>query len=156
MSHWSNDPANEPRAMASGPELHWHIIESTDRWFQSHQHAVASTPTSRSAAVTRWNSQSVVGLLARLRQPLSKEPAIYLVWEYPLDEISPTRMLDLIATVSEHKPRSIQMAHVRPSVATSTLIALQEVGISIVLHDLWALRQVMRRIERWQYAAVRS
>jgi hypothetical protein len=153
MSHRSNDPTNEGGAMNSGPELHWHIIESTDRWFQSYQHAVASTPTSRSATVTRWNSQSVAGLLVRLRQTLPKDPATYLVWEYPLDEIPPTRMFDLIATVSEHQPRSTQMAHVRPGVATPTLIALQEAGISIVLHDLWALRQVMRRIESWQYAA---
>jgi|GEM_PF-3689123 len=147
MSHLISDAANDGGAIASGRELHWHIIESTDRWFQSYQRAVASKPTSQSATVTRWNSQSVVGLLARLKQPVAKEPAIYLVWEYPLGEISPTRMLDLIATVAEHKPRSIQMAHVRPSVATSTLIALQEAGISVVLHDLWTLRRVMRRIE---------
>jgi len=149
MSHASDDPASAGGALASGPELHWHIIESTDRWFQAHQHAVAATPSSRSATVTRWNSQSLAGLLARLRQPRPQDAAIYLVWEYPLDEIPPTRLLDAIATVSEHRPRAIQMAHVRPGVATSTLVALQEAGISIVLHDLWALRQVIRRSERW-------
>jgi hypothetical protein len=153
MSHGSDDSANAGGALASGPETHWHIIESTDRWFQSYQHAVASTATSRSATVTRWNSQSVAGLLARLRQPPPKDAAIFLIWEYPLDEIPPTRLLDWIAKVSEQQPRAIQMAHVLPGVATSMLIALQEAGISMVLHDLWALRRVIRRSERWPATA---
>lgn len=145
-----NDSADDSGAVASTTELHWHIIESSDRWFQTHQRSVAMMPKSRCANVTRWDAQTVVGLPTRLKQPIPKQHGIYLVWEYPLGEIAPVRVLDLIATVSHHKPRPIQMVHVRPGIATSTLLAFQEAGISIVLHDLWTLRNVMRRIEHWR------
>lgn len=147
MNDLIEDRDNPALANPSGGEIHWHIIESTDRWFQAHQRSVVSIPTSRSVSVTRWDAQSVAGLIVRLKQSTSNDPATCLIWEYPLGEIAPTRMLDLVATAGELKPRAIQMAHVRPGVQTSTLIALQEVGISIVLHDLWTLRQLMRRIE---------
>ncbi len=149
MSLDRNDSADDSGAVDIGTELHWHIIESSDRWFQAHQRSIATSPTLRCANVMRWDGQSVVGLPARLKQPVSKEPSICLVWEYPLGDIAPTRILDVIATVSRHNPRPIQMAHIRPGVAASTLLAFQEAGVSIVLHDLWTLRQVMRRIQQW-------
>lgn len=142
------DSADDSGGVASINELHWHIIESSDRWFQSHQRSVATTAESRCANVTRWDAQSVVGLPARLKQPATKETEHFLVWEFPLGELTPVRLIDLIATISQHKPRPIQMVHVLPGTATSTLLAFQEAGISIVLHDLWTLRNVMRRIQR--------
>lgn len=145
-SKW-NAVAADTGTVASGTELHWHIIESSDRWFQAHQRLVASTPTSLSANVMRWDGQSLVGLLARLKQPVAKDTSIYLVWEYPLGDITPTRIFELIAAVSQQNPRPMQMAHLRPGVANATRLAFQEAGISIVLHDLWTLRHVLRRIE---------
>jgi hypothetical protein len=142
------DSADDSGAVASDTPWHWHIIESSDRWFQAHQRSVATTPMSRCANVTRWDAQSVVGLPPRLKQSSANATEHFLVWEFPLGEIAPIRMIDLIAIVSQHKPRPIQMLHVRPGIAISTLLAFQEAGISLVLHDLWTLRNVMRRIQR--------
>jgi hypothetical protein len=143
---WNNS-ADDSGVVASNTELHWHIIESSDRWFQTHQRAVATMPDSRCANVTRWDAESVIGLPARIKQPSAKETEHFLVWEFPLGQVAPMRVIDLIATVSQHKVRPIQMVHVRPGVAMSTLLAFQEAGISLVLHDLWTLRNVMRRIQ---------
>lgn len=133
---------------AIAAELQWHIIESSDRWFQTHQRAAATTPESLCTNVTRWDGHSVAGLPARLKQPVAKAALFYLVWEFPLGDLTTTRMLDLIATVSQQQPGAIQMAHLLPGVATSTSVALQEAGISIVLRDLWTLCHVIGRIDR--------
>ncbi|HBJ36287.1 MAG TPA: hypothetical protein DDZ51_16355 [Planctomycetaceae bacterium] len=143
-----NESVDDSGTVANNTQSHWHIIESSDRWYQAYQRSVATSSTSRRANVIRWDGQSVFGLPARLKQPISPESSIYVVWEYPLGDITPSRMLDLIATVSQHKPRPIQMAHFRPGVAGATLLAFQEAGISIVLYDLWTLRNVMRQIDR--------
>jgi len=160
------DEDSDDAVMPAGD--HWHIIESSDRWYQAHQRCVATSIDSRGASVHRWSGKTMLGLMAHLRQTahrsgdtrqyLTQQQAafaaasvaassIYLVWEFPLAGTTPDRLFDVLTTIGELCPFAIQMAHTSSALPLPVVLALQEAGISIMLDDLWTLQRIIQRID---------
>jgi hypothetical protein len=129
----------------------WHIAEPADRWFEAYQRFIKQTPMAVARQVYRWRTDSIAGLLHRLRsRPFpSGDEAIgaqeIVIWEFPLGRSQTPHPLDLVVAVRECRPRAIQVAHLRPGlVTTNERLVLQEAGVSLLLEDLWSLERLMR------------
>jgi hypothetical protein len=144
-------PEDEDSTTRGRTPFQWHIVESTDRWYQAYQQSVVSMSLPYNKTVTRWNDQSIADLPASLKlsggQGQADPTWICLLWELPLGNVPTSRLLDLLASVSQHRPRSIQLAHFPTTIHAATALAIQEAGVSIVLPDLWVLGRVIKRIE---------
>lgn len=148
---WDSLPEDEDLATSGHGPFQWHIIESSERWYQAYHQSIVSMPLAYNKTVRRWDGHSVAGLLTSLKQSGNQDQAnrgwICLLWELPLENVPMSRLLDLLASVSQQRPRSIQLAHFSTSIHWATALAVQEAGVSIVLPDLWVLGRVIKRIE---------
>jgi len=139
---------------------HWHIIESSDRWYQAHQRCVATSVDSRGAFVRRWSGKTLLGLITHLRQTTAHRgetgaaSTTYLVWDFPLADSTPELLFDVVANISELCPHAIQMAHASKAFPLPVLLALQEAGISVMLNDLWTLQRIIQRIDSQSSAGI--
>jgi len=148
---WDSSPEDDDSVASGRPQFQWHIIESADRWYQAYQQSVVSMPPAFNKTVTRWDGQSIADLPAGLKQSggpgQANQTWICLLWELPLGNGPTAPLLDMIASVSQQRPRSIQLAHFSTNINAATALAAQEAGVSIVLPDLWVLGRVIKRIE---------
>ncbi|TVP99852.1 MAG: hypothetical protein EA381_09135 [Planctomycetaceae bacterium] len=126
----------------------WHVIESGDRWHQTLR-GLGAAGWLKSPRAEHWRPGQLDGLLARLDEFANTRQVV--VWEVPA---APDRFVEILAGVAgirDRHGRVIQVAHPEGEGWTRWQwhqggLVLQEVGVSVLLADLWSLRTIATRL----------
>ncbi len=138
------DLSADPAADESFPNgIDWHIVETGDRWHQALL-SLARPGENRFATVSRWTPETATDLVARLA-PIRQRQTV-VIWELPMRPATGLEILEAIAAVSQHSWRIVQAAFPSAGSHPEVVLAAQELGIVILLHDLWSLRTIGYRL----------
>lgn len=133
-------------AEASG--VVWHVIESGDRRHQALR-GLGASGLLKPPRVELWRPGLLDGLSARLDEFANTRQVV--VWEVPAAPGRFVQVLTEVARVRDRHRRVIQVAHPEGEGWTRRQwqrdgLVLQEVGVSILLADLWSLRTIATRL----------
>jgi len=126
----------------------WHVIEAGDRWHQTLR-GLGASGLMQSPRVELWRPGLLDGLIARLDELANTRQVV--VWEVPAAADRFVEVLAGVTRVRDRHGRVVQVAQPEGEGWTRRQwhqdgLALQEVGVSVLLADLWSLRTIATRL----------
>ncbi len=113
---------------------HWVISESGERWYQ------AVCRFAKHGRIERVGIYSTAAIIAKSNFFSS---ATIVIWELPSDARHCIDFLDVVASVRQASPATIQVASLPVGASTTWKIAAQQAGAQILLDDLACLPRLV-------------